>query len=255
MNNCKTCNKIIPDKHKFCSTKCSSIYYGQLALLKRLVHVCLQCGKEFTVKPHMDASAKFCSKKCHLDNQRKNFKNSSCSYCGKSIVLNWYRRRTKIPFCSAECYRKSGAKTEVTCTGCGAIFMAHPSRQGYYQRLYCSKECYLLYGNIPSTNGFTHNRKYDSIRLRVCNYACYLKWKSSVLERDNYKCVECGSDKGLRVHHILKLYKIIYKYNPTLSLDKLNDILKSPEFTDISNGKTLCNSCHIKEHRHGPLTK
>jgi len=253
--NCNTCNKIIPDKHKFCSASCSAIYRGQLKLSERPVIKCEQCGKEFTVPPYKKGTAKFCSNKCRMAALRKNNKNSSCSYCGKPLILNWYRKRTKNPFCSLECYKKSRAKSEVTCAGCGNIFLAYPSRQGYYHKLYCSKGCYILYGNISSTNGFTHNKKYDSIRLRVCNYACYLRWKSSVLERDNYKCVVCGSDKDLRVHHILKLYRIIYKYNPTLSLDKLKDILESPEFTDVSNGKTLCNSCHIKEHRIGPLAK
>jgi endogenous inhibitor of DNA gyrase (YacG/DUF329 family) len=248
--NCKTCGLIIPDNNKFCSGGCSAKYRGQQQLKNRPILACMQCGKEYSVKPYEKDISKFCSKACHLTYQKKNNTVSPCFYCGKPVLVNWNRKRTKNPFCSPECYHKSiEARIEVSCSGCGTLFIVYKSRQSYYRRLYCSRDCYALYGNIPSTQGFTHNKEYDSIRLRVCNYACYLKWKGSVLNRDNYKCIECESDKDLRVHHILMLYKIIYKYNPTLSLDKLNDILESPEFTDVSNGITLCNSCHIKKHR------
>ena len=56
------------------------------------------------------------------------------------------------------------------------------------------------------------------------------KWAKKVLERDNYKCVECGSDKSLETHHISHW-----------SCDPANRI-------NIDNGITLCKKCHSEEH-------
>ena len=192
-------------------------------------------------------SCKFCSKECHVAYQRKDYKYASCQCCGKPITLNWYKKRTKIYFCSPECYKKYRAQSEVTCAGCGTKFMAHPSRQVYYNKLYCSKDCYLQNGCL-GTVGFIHNKRYDTIRLKLSKTSEYLRWKHAILERDNYTCVQCGSSEDLRVHHIVQFYKIVYKYNPTLSMDKLQDVISSPEFNDPANGKTLCNTCHIQEH-------
>lgn len=51
-----------------------------------------------------------------------------------------------------------------------------------------------------------------------------------VLSRDNYECVECGSDINLHVHHI----KLVSKF---------------PELVnDLNNLKTLCAVCHRKLH-------
>lgn len=61
--------------------------------------------------------------------------------------------------------------------------------------------------------------------------AKYHKWRNDCLKRDNYQCQHCGSREKLHVHHI----KPYAKY-PKLA-------------TVLSNGITLCQDCHIKEHR------
>ena len=58
-------------------------------------------------------------------------------------------------------------------------------------------------------------------------------WKKKVRERDGNKCVKSGTTEKLEIHHI-KSYTLY------------------PEFrTRISNGKTLCSSCHKKTRYHG----
>jgi 5-methylcytosine-specific restriction endonuclease McrA len=58
----------------------------------------------------------------------------------------------------------------------------------------------------------------------------HLMWRKYVLERDNYVCLQCGG-KANEAHH-----EMSYINHPDLRLD-------------ISNGISLCHSCHKKEHR------
>lgn len=56
------------------------------------------------------------------------------------------------------------------------------------------------------------------------------EWRRQVLERDGHKCVQCGSlGPYFHVHHIVPWKKSV----------KLR--------FEVSNGKTLCASCHAKE--------
>lgn len=54
------------------------------------------------------------------------------------------------------------------------------------------------------------------------------EWAKKVKERDGYECKICGSKKSLHAHHII----------PRNKDDKL--------WYEISNGITLCSSCHAK---------
>ena len=59
----------------------------------------------------------------------------------------------------------------------------------------------------------------------------YKQWRQQVYQRDNYKCVLCGSKEKLNAHHIKS-----WKDYPALRYD-------------ISNGTTLCEKCHIMYHQ------
>lgn len=64
------------------------------------------------------------------------------------------------------------------------------------------------------------------------NRLCRMKYK--ILERDNFKCVVCGSREQLTIAHVHGLYKHKgRKWNDY----KLNDC------------QTKCSSCHTKENR------
>lgn len=58
----------------------------------------------------------------------------------------------------------------------------------------------------------------------------YGYFRHQVLERDNHKCVNCGETSNLEVHHI-------YSFKNHLELGD-----------DVSNGITLCKSCHQEYH-------
>lgn len=55
-------------------------------------------------------------------------------------------------------------------------------------------------------------------------------WRKAVLKRDEHKCVRCGNEDNLEVHHIAQ-----WSDYPELRLE-------------VDNGETLCNNCHAKEH-------
>ena len=72
-------------------------------------------------------------------------------------------------------------------------------------------------------------------QLRHCKE--YKVWRNKVIERDNSKCVLCGSFKKIIVDHIkpLALY-------PQLALK-------------IENGRVLCEPCHKKTDTYGIYSK
>ena len=55
-------------------------------------------------------------------------------------------------------------------------------------------------------------------------------WRREVLKRDGHKCTKCGSQDKLEAHHIVR-----WADEPALRVV-------------LSNGLTLCKTCHYKEH-------
>jgi DNA-directed RNA polymerase subunit RPC12/RpoP len=64
------------------------------------------------------------------------------------------------------------------------------------------------------------------------NQKVYSEWRTSVFQRDNFTCQNCGiRGSELNAHHI-KSY------------------MEYPDMRhDINNGITLCKACHIEEHK------
>ena len=61
----------------------------------------------------------------------------------------------------------------------------------------------------------------------------YIDWRAQVLERDKYSCLDCGTmNPSNHVHHTVP-----WKENEELRFE-------------VSNGETLCNSCHGRRKVH-----
>jgi len=76
-------------------------------------------------------------------------------------------------------------------------------------------------------------------KLRV-----YIKWRTAVYERDDYTCQHCGQRGGvLNADHIYLFSKIIEDYN----IKSVEDAKACDKLWDVSNGQTLCKSCHNKK--------
>ena len=58
----------------------------------------------------------------------------------------------------------------------------------------------------------------------------YKRWRKAVFVRDNFQCQHCGIKKDIQAHHV-KTWK---------RCEELR--------YDVSNGITLCRSCHLKAH-------
>lgn len=67
----------------------------------------------------------------------------------------------------------------------------------------------------------------------------YRNWRKLVFERDNYTCVWCGARNGDGKAH-------------TLNADHIKPFSLYPELRyELSNGRTLCHSCHKKTDTYG----
>ena len=71
-------------------------------------------------------------------------------------------------------------------------------------------------------------------------------WIKKIFERDDYTCLACGKRGGdLHADHIKTFASILDKF----SIRSISMALKCNYLWDISNGQTLCKSCH-KDKTH-----
>lgn len=90
--------------------------------------------------------------------------------------------------------------------------------------------------NNPKHNHWVDGKGYErtSLRHQDMNRLEYRSWRLSVFERDNFTCQECGQRGGkLHADHI----------KPYATHVKLR--------YEITNGRTLCISCHRKTPTFG----
>ena len=72
----------------------------------------------------------------------------------------------------------------------------------------------------------------SSVNTRLRKSAQYKEWRLAVYQRDGFKCVGCGDNRGgnLQAHHKLSFAKY------------------PKERFNVGNGVTLCNECHAAIH-------
>lgn len=194
---CLICNRIfstIPSrikigKGKFCSGKCSSINQKRQVIIK-----CKNCGISFSIKKNREKSAKYCSLKCY-DKKGKNN-----SYWGRKHNLE-----TKIKM------RKSW--TRLINNG-----FESPHKQKLYKNcVICNKKFKLIKSIFNETKCCSRKcvGKYASSYLlgeRAKNWIdgrSFLPYppnfnkrvKRLIIQRDR-KCLYCGQNEDLSVHHI-----------------------------------------------------
>jgi hypothetical protein len=84
------------------------------------------------------------------------------------------------------------------------------------------------------------------LKLRIRNTTQYLKWRISILKRDNFQCRICHislKDKRnlrLEVHH-LKRFKDIVNAN---NITTIKQALECQDLWNVDNGICVCSTCH-----------
>lgn len=204
-----------------------------------MLKICQECGKSLRTSPSLIArgGGKYCSVGC-FQTARRTKVEQKCLICGKSRMIkpsNLARGAGK--YCSRECYRKKPTvKVERECLVCGSPFKVAPSVISDGGGKFCSIEC-----RGRARSGENHHNWKGGITPKNHLWRTspeYVKWRKSVLARDNYTCQDCGdrSYKGrgerviLHVHHIFSFADF-------------------PELRyEVWNGVTLCRVCHAKLH-------
>lgn len=168
-----------------------------------------------------------------LEKLRIKYTHNACWHCG--VDLRASNRRTDIELiksiCESKDYKLISSEYTNSSSYLQFICNKHPEevQNATFESLKyhghnCKKCRYELTSGENSVfwkGGITP----EQTRIRTSSE--YKHWRTSVYERDNYTCQCCGQHGGnLQVHHI-------------------NNFSDYPELRlDISNGITLCNSCH-----------
>ena len=115
-------------------------------------------------------------------------------------------------------------------------------------------------GEYKPINGKEHHLyKGTTPRQHTIRSRLYKVWVFPILERDKFKCTDCGSNKTLEVHHIVPLRDIlkeellIYKTDDIEELDYTNFenlTNKVLERHTLDMGKTVCKQCHSKVDKY-----
>lgn len=125
----------------------------------------------------------------------------NCITCNKEVYAPLYRLKRGMKYCSRKCARSTLFKKGM-----------RPSPATEFKK-----------GRKP------HNYKGGVGRFRVQIYYSeqYQNWRTSVFEKDGYRCLDCGQLGGeLQADHIY-----MFSLFPRLRFD-------------INNGQTLCKPCH-----------
>lgn len=212
-----------------------------------MIKTCVACQKEYTTE---DKRQKYCSLTCVYANRRSNKIIVQCQNCGAGKEIFPCRNDGRMHFCSTAChdeYQKTltgtkganwkGKRLARVCNFCHKTFKPTRSKNRKDFQQYCSDRCRLemlfevqIGEEHPAWNGGT-----TPFRRLIENSKEYKRWRQSVFKRDKYRCSMCGSNRNICAHHI----KTFSDY---------------PELrTDVSNGVTLCDNCHLLTYSKEPL--
>lgn len=236
----KCCSRTCANKHpKNCERRNNS----KRAKPEDMVTLtCEHCGKEFmrTIgyvrnQEKRFGPIRFCSLECHNADQKEHRVLVECSGCGKEMYVPKFKlNNSEGIYCSKQCQLEHHT-VEITCENCGKKVRTRKCRFDSGQK-YCSSKCY-------HEARLKEYEVYSKLHNSLMKTKLYKLWRNSALERDSYKCTECGTTTNLHVHHKVHMITICRKYDYNRKA-----IMKSEEFNDISNGQTLCQVCHTKKH-------
>lgn len=119
--------------------------------------------------------------------------------------------------------------------------------------------CNRLNGTIPTLCGRDHSQwkgGSSSINILVrSRVKLYKEWKYPILCRDGFKCIKCGSNNNLHIHHDKELMCEIIKKHilddepKTFEMkDAIANAVVDYHINNNVSGITLCGACHNELH-------
>ena len=167
----------------------------------------------------------FCSDKC-----QRNGKLIKCYQCGKYVYkTDTYLKKNKYNFCSKECYMEYKRNKEIVkCANCEKEIY----RTRYYlkenKNFFCCYKCKYEWTVGKDFLGPEKQKQIsEKLNRNLRKNKPWKYYKEKALQYYGHKCMVCGSEEQLTVHHIdSKNYKF-GNHN-------------------IENLKVLCRNCHNK---------
>ena len=203
---------------------------------------CVECGNEYETFSRNRGRGvhRFCGRQCRQrhDIRRARAKRSparteeelrrTCAVCSTEFIAD--RSHPHALTCSQPCsqqrineIRRASREQNLEprrCVNCETEFIAGAMRT----KKFCSPKCQQRF------NGRLWDQRHKGLgKEKNRKYRCGGNWNAALV-RDDKKCVRCGSEKGICVHHI----------DGTGEDDKPNH--------DLENLATLCAKCHKQIH-------
>lgn len=184
---------------------------------------CSLCGREFLLSwrsMRNGVNCKVCSKEKYFETKRH-----------KISYLKKYLKEHDVPITLLSTkYKNSHANLKFKCSDCDTVFLKT------WNNIRSLKQ-YCPACGIKSRSGVNHPMYDPTItdeeraRDRILTYGGkYMDWCREVHKSCNYTCASCRKQSDLIAHHLYS-----YSTHPDLRLE-------------VSNGRTLCRSCHIEFH-------
>lgn len=233
---------------------------------------CTHCHKEFHKAPTNINRTNFCSKQCWSDHKTTNF---ICLHCGIKLYVSPSKLLNGKKFCSRKCKHEhplpESMKAKLRIANLGKTMSEETKRKiglagkGRTSAMKGRKQTIEARGlmslhlkgrklseehkqklrgpNSPNWRGGV-TLIYHTIRSCLQ----YRQWRDDIFTRDNFTCTWCGDNRGgnLRVDHIEPFTNIMQKYE----IYSLEQALKCEALWSLNNGRTLCETCHIKRHEN-----
>jgi len=190
---CEVCGRPVK-----CGNNLCDICFYQTRHKKIYPAICQTCGQPFTSGQPKRMLCDTCRTK-------------TCPICGKDFIIKI--ADPPNTYCSSECYQVAHAAPMRICALCGSEFK---QRGGHPETKYCGPRCRYKAAKVPDSE-------------RHGGYK-YKKWVTSVFERDDFTCQQCGATGAIHAHHVKEWHT-----NKDLRYE-------------VSNGITLCQDCHQIKH-------
>lgn len=219
-----------------------------------MLSTCAFCSKEFKAAP--SAKRKFCSHKCSTDAKIANKK--ECLNCGNEFIAV----RKRVMYCSRDCYYTHNSRYKV-----GTSFstlhevtdetkrtLSNITKEQWKSGQFNDYLKKRRESTLRGKDHFNYKNGNGGIREKLYSLFEYKDWRSSVFKRDNFTCQKCRQKGGaLEAHHKTSFREIAAKYQFKDHIEAA----KCLELFDVSNGITLCKSCHgeVDPHRKRTLKK